>query len=257
MSVVAPEVAEAVLAAATAAAGRLPSAAPLTAGTPVVLDVATIARMLPNDVAAAVQANFTGSARGMHVVFVGEELVVALKTSPLGALELAPAVQPCLAAAGAAYGQVVVETGVELTVEAAVTALGAGASPTVVVVPLMADGDISAAYAVSVTLPTVPRPRGTADGSLAGGLGRKAGLELLHDVEMEVTAELGRTRMTVRDLLSLAPGAVVELDRAAGSPCDLLVNGTLIARGEVVVVDEDFGIRITEIISPAVEGGPA
>ena len=63
-----------------------------------------------------------------------------------------------------------------------------------------------------------------------------------------MTAELGRTRMTVRELLSLSPGAVVELDRLAGSPSDLLVNGTLIARGEVVVVDEEFGIRITEIV---------
>jgi flagellar motor switch protein FliN/FliY len=73
---------------------------------------------------------------------------------------------------------------------------------------------------------------------------------------MGVTAELGRTRMTVRDLLSLTPGSVVELDRAAGSPVDVLVNGTLIARGEVVVIDEEFGIRISEIIGtrPATTG---
>ena len=72
---------------------------------------------------------------------------------------------------------------------------------------------------------------------------------MLRDVEMEVTCELGRTRMTVRQLLALAPGDVVELDRLAGAPADLLVNGTLLARGEVVVVDENFGVRITEIIS--------
>ena len=77
-------------------------------------------------------------------------------------------------------------------------------------------------------------------------------LSLLHDVEMGVTAELGRRRMTVRDLLSLTPGAVIELDRAAGSPVDVLVNGTLIARGEVVVIDEEFGIRISEIVAPDV-----
>jgi flagellar motor switch protein FliN/FliY len=65
---------------------------------------------------------------------------------------------------------------------------------------------------------------------------------------LSVVAELGRTRMTVADLLSLTPGSVVELDRAAGSPIDLLVNGTLIARGEVVVVDEEFGLRISEIV---------
>jgi len=75
-------------------------------------------------------------------------------------------------------------------------------------------------------------------------------LDLLRNVEMEVTAELGSTRMTVRELLSLTPGNIVELNRAAGSPVDLLVNGTLIARGEVVVVDEEFGIRISEIVNP-------
>lgn len=81
-------------------------------------------------------------------------------------------------------------------------------------------------------------------------------LDLLSNVEMDVTAELGRTRMTVRELLSLTPGVVVELDRMAGSPIDLFVNGTLIARGEVVVIDEEFGVRITEIVTPgAAESG--
>src|SRR5699024_2169955 len=69
-----------------------------------------------------------------------------------------------------------------------------------------------------------------------------------------VTVELGRTTMTVRDLLALSPGEVLELDRAAGSPADLLVNGRLIARGEVVVVDEDFGLRVTEIIDESAAG---
>lgn len=73
-------------------------------------------------------------------------------------------------------------------------------------------------------------------------------LEVLSDVELGVTAELGRTRMLVRDVLSMAPGSVIELDRTAGSPVDLLVNGTLVARGEVIVVDEEFGVRVTEII---------
>jgi flagellar motor switch protein FliN len=82
------------------------------------------------------------------------------------------------------------------------------------------------------------------------GVGR---LDLLSNVEMEVTAELGRTRMTVRDLLSLTPGMVVELDKVAGSPIDMFVNGTLIAHGEVVVIDEEFGIRISEIVGPTAE----
>ncbi|MFC6154113.1 flagellar motor switch protein FliN [Nocardioides yefusunii] len=77
------------------------------------------------------------------------------------------------------------------------------------------------------------------------------GIEMLAGVDMEVTVELGRTRMAVRDLLALSPGTVLELDRAADGPADLLVNGRLIARGEVVVVDEDFGLRITEIVEDA------
>ncbi len=77
---------------------------------------------------------------------------------------------------------------------------------------------------------------------------------MLHGVDMEVTVELGRTRLTVRELLALTPGTVLELDRAAGSPADLLVNGRLIARGEVVVVDEDFGLRVTEILDESVAG---
>jgi len=74
-----------------------------------------------------------------------------------------------------------------------------------------------------------------------------AALTVLNDVELVVTAELGRTTMAVRDLLGLTPGMVVEIDRVAGSPIDLLVNGRRIAAGEVVVIDEEFGIRITDI----------
>lgn len=76
-------------------------------------------------------------------------------------------------------------------------------------------------------------------------------LSVLHDVELVVTAELGRTIMAVRDVLGLAPGMVVEIDRAAGAPIDLLVNGRRIAAGEVVVIDEEYGIRITEIAPPS------
>lgn len=97
---------------------------------------------------------------------------------------------------------------------------------------------------------TDPYQRMASDGGSLTGTTPVAGprLELLRDVELAVTAELGRTRMSLRELLSLAPGTVVELDRAAGSPVDLLVNGTLVARGEVVIVDEEFGVRITELV---------
>ncbi len=78
-----------------------------------------------------------------------------------------------------------------------------------------------------------------------------SGLDLIMDVPLRVTVELGRTRMQIRDVLELGKGSVVELDKLAGEPVDLLVNGKLIARGEVVVIDENFGIRVTDIVSPA------
>jgi len=75
------------------------------------------------------------------------------------------------------------------------------------------------------------------------------GIDLLLDITLQVTVELGRAFMTVGETLNLAPGRVIELDKLAGDPVDVLVNGTLIARGEVVVVEEQFGVRITEIVS--------
>jgi flagellar motor switch protein FliN/FliY len=72
-------------------------------------------------------------------------------------------------------------------------------------------------------------------------------LRLLSGVNVELTVELGRSRLPMQDLLTLAPGAVVELDRPADATVDILVNGTVVARGEVVVVGGEFGVRITEI----------
>ena len=77
------------------------------------------------------------------------------------------------------------------------------------------------------------------------------GMELIMDIPLDVTVELGRVRMLIKDVLELASGSIVELDRVAGEPVDLLVNGRLIAKGEVVVIEDNFGIRITEVLSPA------
>lgn len=83
-----------------------------------------------------------------------------------------------------------------------------------------------------------------------GTAGDVRNIELLLDVSLQVTVELGRTRRQIRDVLTLGPGSVVELDKLAGEPVDVLVNGKRIARGEVVVIDEHFGVRITDIVSP-------
>lgn len=75
-------------------------------------------------------------------------------------------------------------------------------------------------------------------------------IDILMDVPLRISVELGRTRMSVRQVLELQSGSVVELDRMAGEPVDVIVNDQLMARGEVVVVDDKFGIRITEIVTP-------
>jgi flagellar motor switch protein FliN/FliY len=75
-------------------------------------------------------------------------------------------------------------------------------------------------------------------------------IEFLFDVNLHVTVELGRTEMTVRKILEMGPGTVVELNRLAGEAVDVLVNGRAIARGEVVVIDDMFGVRVTDILSP-------
>lgn len=78
--------------------------------------------------------------------------------------------------------------------------------------------------------------------SVVGKLGR------INNVELALTVEIGRTRMSVRDVLALEPGAIIELDRSAGAPADVLLNGRLIAHGEIVVVDQDYAVRITKIL---------
>ena len=75
--------------------------------------------------------------------------------------------------------------------------------------------------------------------------------DMILDIPVQITVELGRTKISIRNLLQLAHGSVVELDGLAGEPMDVLVNGTLIAQGEVVVVNDKFGIRLTDIITPA------
>lgn len=82
-------------------------------------------------------------------------------------------------------------------------------------------------------------------------------LDLLLDVPLHVTVELGRARLPVRDLLALQTGSVIELDRTAGQPVDILVNDRLIAHGEVVVIEDHFGVRITDIVPPTKQPEPA
>ncbi|MCW2950851.1 MAG: flagellar motor switch protein FliN [Conexibacter sp.] len=94
-------------------------------------------------------------------------------------------------------------------------------------------------------------PAGGNRGASGNDLGR------LSDVPVELAVEIGRTRMTVGETLELRPGSIVVLNRMAGEPVDLLVNGTPIARGEVVVIDEEFGLRITDVLGDETAARPA
>lgn len=78
----------------------------------------------------------------------------------------------------------------------------------------------------------------------------KVNIDRLVDVDLNLSVELGRKNMKIKEILSLGPGKIIELDKLAGEPVDLLVNGKLLAKGEVVVVDENFGVRITELVDP-------
>jgi flagellar motor switch protein FliN len=102
-------------------------------------------------------------------------------------------------------------------------------------------------------LPTFERP--VAESSPAHPSAVPADLGRLSDVPVELAVEIGRARMTVGATLELRPGSIVVLDRMAGEPVDLLVNGTPIARGEVVVIDEEFALRVTDVLGDALKGG--
>ena len=84
----------------------------------------------------------------------------------------------------------------------------------------------------------------------AGPSADDADLSLVFDLPVELAVEIGRTTMTIRETLAIAPGSLIQLNRLAGEPVDLLVNGHRIARGEVVAIDEEFGLRVTDIVTP-------
>ena len=106
----------------------------------------------------------------------------------------------------------------------------------------------------SIVPPSVA-PAAFTNFSAAGAAGGSAGagndINMILDIPVQLTVELGRTRIPIRNILQLAQGSVVELDALAGEPMDVLVNGFLIAQGEVVVVNDKFGIRLTDIVTPS------
>ncbi|PZF59649.1 flagellar motor switch protein FliN [Curtobacterium sp. MCSS17_008] len=222
--------------AAESLAAQLPTAAPLTA-------VPLPGGATPDVLAAAVD--------GVVASFVGGlSADLALVLTDLGAV---------VAAGGADAGLVDVTDVLRPSLEAAATVLGVGvlgdarresaasllADPETVVFELTAGGVAGGWFGIRV------RENGTVSAPVTAGSVPTGNLGRINNVEMTLTVEIGRTRMSVRDVLGMEPGAVVELDRSAGSPADVLLNGRLIAHGEVVVVDQDYAVRITKILDVA------
>jgi len=106
----------------------------------------------------------------------------------------------------------------------------------------MEDQDAMPFQQVAGSANAMPRP--------ASPLEDSNGLELLMDIPLEISVELGRVKMLVKDVVELGTGSIVEIDKAAGEPVDVMVNGRLVARGEVVVIEDNFGVRLTEILNP-------
>lgn len=235
-------------AAADAAAALVPATSPLVA-TPAPDGV------LPPPDATAVVVAVVGAVSAELALVAADAVVEAVEAgAAAGApIALTDALTPALAAAADALGPGAVEPA---RTEQVADVVGADTQ----VFQLHATGADAADVAwftvrlrgEQVKTPE-PEPAADADAPSAGvptpRRGQGASITVLYDVEMTLTAELGRTRLPLRQVLDLAPGAVLELDRTAGSPADVMVNGRLIARGEVVVVDEDYGLRITEIVA--------
>ncbi|PYG01060.1 flagellar motor switch protein FliN/FliY [Georgenia satyanarayanai] len=186
----------------------------------------------PAPEAVAVVASFVGQGSA-ELVVVAEE-AVAEAMAGAAALTLAEALRPALEAASQQLGAGVLSAAEERPAGDALTGRD------VQLFALTSGSGVQAWFGIRTVSTVAP----VSSAPLTPG-----SMRVLYDVELTLTTEIGRTRMPLRDVLALTPGTVLELDRAAGSPADVMVNGRLVARGDVVVVDEDYAVRITEIVS--------
>ena len=191
----------------------------------------------------SVRAHFVGSTSA-DLVVVADQAIAAAMASAGADVSAADALRPALEAAAATLGAGVLDTAQVMPVAQSLT------DPDVEVCALVGDDGLAQAW-FGIRLRVVAAQAGTqvVKPAVMDAATERARMRLLHDVELVLTAEIGHTRLPMHQVLDLVPGTILELDRAAGSPADVMVNGRLVARGEVVVVDEDYGIRITEIIS--------
>lgn len=215
----------------TEAMALLPTVAPLTPMQRPIDAVATSA------LRSAVIASFVGARTcDLAVALTGDE-ALGDATGATQSISVADLLSPALGAAASVFGPGVLGDATPGDASVLLQAKGA-------VVYELLDGTRSAGWFV---IATRENKAGTGDTAVSDS-GIEARLGRINDVEMALTVEIGRARMSVRDVLGLEPGAVIELDRSAGAPADILLNGRLIAHGEVVVVDQDYAVRVTRIL---------
>lgn len=195
----------------------------------------------------AVLVEFTGRLSGDLVLIVDHEIAQQLMDSPAAPPDLIAALNPAVTAALLAIGEVT--AGAAQVLDPKMAARRALALESAAGITLTDEGEARAALIIGATPAVLPGPRAAAPAAPTTSAPPANRLDLLREVQMQATVELGRTEMTINDLLALRSGAVIELDRAAGAPADLYVNGRLIAHGEVVVVDENYGLRILQVIA--------
>jgi len=212
------------------------------------------ADLIPEGATRAVSIQISGSIDGEIGLIVSDRIAIMLEARANDELLTSSTTAALEAGANVISTLGANDVNLDRTSEVAVDALLALDSGDVLAYPLLQNDEPVACLVIRLAAAdesstAVSRHEFATLGDGIVGFDANRPLAILNDVEMGVTAELGRRRMTVRDLLALTPCSVIELDRAAGTPVDVLVNGTLIARGEVVVIDEEFGIRIAEIVA--------
>lgn len=215
-----------------------------------VLPTATPLSVMPYDPmsappasAQAVSAHFVGATSADLVVVAGEA-TAALLAAAGDDVSAADVLRPALEAAAATLGAGVLDN-------AQIVPVGQTFEDPAVEAFALVDeqGNPGAWFAIRVRVNAAPQVSAPKPAFVDAATERNR-MRILHDVELVLTAEIGHTRLPMRQVLDLVPGTVLELDKQAGAPADVMVNGRLVARGEVVVVDEDYGIRITELIAP-------
>jgi flagellar motor switch protein FliN/FliY len=215
----------------TALTELLPTVTPLTA------TVYPDRALLQGKVSEAVTASFVGAlSADVALVLTDAEALAGAAGAENGLVSLEDVLRPAFERATAVLGAgVLAESRTE-------DASALFADPDTVIFELAGAGETAGWFAIRIREHANVSALRPAQESVVGKLGR------INNVEMTLTVEIGRTRMSVRDVLELEPGRVIELDRSAGAPADVLLNGRLIARGEVVVVDQDYAVRITKIL---------